>query len=155
MLNPGMFLALCCSLMHNISKLSAPLIFHGPLVYSATELDTIISWAIMYSNCNTFFCMSRASLSGFSNTTLARYAFPRRFSLWGSSFALKVEQWVLHGPNPLGFNTRWALHGWTSSYSSSFARGCCTVTVWANQCQTHVGLPYPHYMDGISIILWV
>ncbi len=30
--------------------------FHliGPL-YSDTELDTIISWAIMYSNCNTFF----------------------------------------------------------------------------------------------------
>ncbi len=24
-------------------------------VYSDTELDTIISWAIMYSNCNTFF----------------------------------------------------------------------------------------------------
>ncbi len=49
-----MFLALSCSLMHDISKLHAPLNVHGPWVYSDTELDMIISWAIMYSNCNTF-----------------------------------------------------------------------------------------------------
>ncbi len=43
-----MFLACSCSLMHDI-KPHAPLTFHGTWVYSDTELDTIISWAIMYS----------------------------------------------------------------------------------------------------------
>ena len=55
MINPDMFLALSCSLMHDISKVHASLTFHGPWVYSDTELDAIFSWAIMYSNCNTFF----------------------------------------------------------------------------------------------------
>ncbi len=49
-----MFLARSCSLMHDISKPHGLLTFHGPCVYSDTELDMIISWAIMYSNCNTF-----------------------------------------------------------------------------------------------------
>ena len=43
------------SLMHDISKLHASLTFHEPWVYPDTDLDTIISWAIMYSNCSTFF----------------------------------------------------------------------------------------------------
>ena len=57
MRNPDMFLACSCSLMHDI-KPHAPLTFHGTWVYSDTELDTIFSWAIMYSNCNTFFQLS-------------------------------------------------------------------------------------------------
>ena len=55
MRNPDMFIERSCSLMHDISKPHGLLTFHGPWVYSDTELDMIISWAIMYSNCNTFF----------------------------------------------------------------------------------------------------
>ena len=41
----------------NFHLIRSSLTFHGPWVYSDTKLNMIISWAIMYSNCNTFFPM--------------------------------------------------------------------------------------------------
>ncbi len=38
--------------------INASLTFHGPWVYSDTELNMIISWVIMYSYCNTFLVKS-------------------------------------------------------------------------------------------------
>ncbi len=40
---------------HSIGPLYNARTLWLPWVYSDTELDAIISWAIMYSNCNTFF----------------------------------------------------------------------------------------------------
>ena len=47
----------------NWFSVDAPLDVQGPWVYSDTELDMIISWAIMYSNCNIFFCIETVSLA--------------------------------------------------------------------------------------------
>ncbi len=46
----------------------ATLTFHGPWVYSDIELNTIISWAIMYSNCNIFLLLEGFQMRGQMHT---------------------------------------------------------------------------------------